>query len=75
VFVVLQRYVVVLIIGILAAIAIPMFIGQRNQAREAAQSDLRNAAAAATACSADARHQDGGARYTFSTATGRVEEK
>jgi type IV pilus assembly protein PilA len=107
---------VVIIIGILAAIAIPVFIGQRNQAREAAaQSDLRNAAAAATACSADnggsfdgcdlarltadygfrktakeefsnlsataagwsagAEHQDGGATYTFSTATGRVEVK
>jgi type IV pilus assembly protein PilA len=107
---------VVIIIGILAAIAIPVFIGQRDHASEAAaQSDLRNAAAAATACSADnggsfdgcdiarltadygfrksdkvefsnlsatasawsadAKHQDGGATYTFSTTTGRVEEK
>ncbi len=107
---------VVIIIGILAAIAIPIFLNQQNQAREAtAQSDLRNAAAAATSCSADnggsyegcdiakltsdygfrntdkvqfsnvsatstgwsadARHQDGGATYTFSTATGQVKEK
>jgi type IV pilus assembly protein PilA len=98
----------VIIISILAAIAIPVFIGQRYQARDAAaQSDQRNAAAAATACSADnsgsfdgcdiarpsadygirktdkvefsnvfatasawsadAKHQDGGATYTFST--------
>jgi type IV pilus assembly protein PilA len=45
---------VVIIIGILASIAIPVFLNQRDQARNAAaQSDLRNAAAAATACSAD----------------------
>ncbi len=115
-FTLIELLVVAIIIGTLAAITIPMFIGQRNQAREAAaQSDLRNAAAAATACSADnggsfngcdidrltadygfrktekvefsnlsataagwsadARHQDGGATYTFSTTTGRVEEK
>ncbi|HZY65845.1 MAG TPA: prepilin-type N-terminal cleavage/methylation domain-containing protein [Rubrobacteraceae bacterium] len=45
---------VVIIIGILAAIAIPVFLAQRTQAYEAAaRSDLRNAAAAATSCSAD----------------------
>jgi type IV pilus assembly protein PilA len=42
---------VVIILGILAAIAIPVFLAQRSSAREAAaQSDLRNGAAAATAC-------------------------
>jgi Tfp pilus assembly protein PilE len=41
---------VMIIIGILAAIAIPVFLNQQNQAREAAaQSDLRNAAAFSTA--------------------------
>jgi type IV pilus assembly protein PilA len=44
---------VIIIIGILAAIAIPTFLAQRERAWEAAaQSDLRNAAAAATSCSA-----------------------
>ena len=44
----------VIIIGILAAIAIPVFLSHRGQAQEAAaKSDLRNGAAAATACSAD----------------------
>jgi type IV pilus assembly protein PilA len=114
-FTVIELLVVMIIIGILAAIAIPVFLNQQNQAREAAaQSDLRNAAAAATSCSADnggsyegcdiakltsdygfrktdkvqfsnvsatssgwsadAKHQDGGATYTFSTATGQVKE-
>jgi type IV pilus assembly protein PilA len=42
---------VVIIIGILAAIAIPVFLAQRDRARESAiESDLRNWAAAATAC-------------------------
>ena len=48
----------IIIIGILAAIAIPVFLAQRERAWEAtaqsdAQSDARNAAAAATSCSVD----------------------
>jgi len=49
-----ELLVVVIIIGILAAIAVPIFLAQKKSAYEAAaQSDLRNGAAAATACSSN----------------------
>ncbi len=49
-----ELLVVVIVVGILAAIAVPIFLAQKKSAYEAAaQSDLRNGAAAATACSSD----------------------
>jgi type IV pilus assembly protein PilA len=69
-FTLIELLIVIIILGILAAIAIPVFLAQREKADLAAcQSDTRNAAEAATLVAAD----NNGNFSTVTTATATAE--
>jgi type IV pilus assembly protein PilA len=72
-FTLVELLTVILVIGVLAAIALPTFLGQRNKAHDATvKSDLRNAVSQMELCATEASTYNGCPGSSYPLAAGVV---